>query len=128
MLSTKKRKADRLPLHTTCRGPIGSFRSPTTEWADQMAFLPNRKRDSGPGSSRRLQSNSTPRSSLRSGQKESPYPLLKPPLQSQRINWKLSFDSEARSAASHLRHGANCSKTARALPLRLFAFLEVKAA
>ena len=54
---TKDGRITGLPLHTTCLGPTGSFRSPTTEWENPMEFLPSRKLGWEPASSKPLQSN-----------------------------------------------------------------------
>src|ERR1700736_3915008 len=95
MLSAKTQKTDRLLLHMTYPGPIGSFRSPTTELVNPMAFLRNRKLGWEPASSRRLQSSSTPRSSLRAVTSERLCRSLTPPSRVERNDWNLSIDSRA---------------------------------
>ena len=60
----EKTKDGKITVAYEALGTDGSFRWPTTELANLMAFLPNRKPAWERASSRRLQSNSTPRSSL----------------------------------------------------------------
>lgn len=57
----EKTKDGQITVAYDVAGRTGSFRSPTTEWENPMAFSRSRKAGWEPASSRPLQSNSTPR-------------------------------------------------------------------